>query len=60
MTEEERDRWKSHSTSNLIVLVDECSGSELIERPQDAEKFQLPTRHPLKIIYDALVTVCVE
>lgn len=54
---DQRSEWNQHKSAKVIVLMDEDTGSELIENPSAAENFQLPSRCPLKIIYDALVTV---
>ncbi|KAM3184917.1 hypothetical protein ACTXT7_007421 [Hymenolepis weldensis] len=52
----QRSRWNIHKSAKVIVLMDEDTGSELIANPIAAENFQLPSRCPLKIMYDALVT----
>lgn len=57
MSDAEKSLWKLHVGAKLIVLLDNKSGCNLIARPEDAEQFELPARHSLKIIYDALFTV---
>ncbi|VUZ54405.1 unnamed protein product [Hymenolepis diminuta] len=52
----QRSNWNYHKSAKVIVLMDEDTGSELIEDSLAAENFQLPSRCPLKIMYDALVT----
>ncbi|VDN99524.1 unnamed protein product [Rodentolepis nana] len=52
--------WNIHKSAKVIVLMDEDTGHELIDNLDDAENFQLPSRCPLKIIYDALVTYNAE
>ncbi|VDD79272.1 unnamed protein product [Mesocestoides corti] len=60
MSENELRRWMSQASANLIVLLDEKTGDELIDGQRGVEEFQLTTRHPLKIIFDALVTYNAE
>ncbi|EUB63006.1 Ubiquitin hydrolase [Echinococcus granulosus] len=60
MDDEQRNQWKLHKLARMIVLLDRDSGGELIEKPDDAEKCPLHTKHPLKIMYDALVTYNAE
>ena len=57
LDEEQKSQWELIKTVNLIILLDENSGSELIENPSSAETFNLIQRHPLKMVYNALVTV---
>ncbi|KAL5971980.1 hypothetical protein TSMEX_000371 [Taenia solium] len=57
MGDAQRNQWKLHKSAKVIVLLDRNSGGELIEEPDDAENYSLHTKHPLKIMYDALVTV---
>lgn len=57
MDDSQRGQWKLHKLANVIVLLDRNSGGELIEKPDDAENFSLNRKHPLKLMYDALVTV---
>nr|CDS28089.1 ubiquitin carboxyl terminal hydrolase 8 [Hymenolepis microstoma] len=52
--------WNIHKSAQVIVLMDEDTGRELIANPDGAETFQLPSRCPLKIVYDALVTYNAE
>ncbi|VDN16010.1 unnamed protein product [Dibothriocephalus latus] len=56
LSNQERSNWDHRNSVKLIILVDEATGEELIGHPEKAEYFDLPGRHPLKIVYDALVT----
>ncbi|VDM02952.1 unnamed protein product [Schistocephalus solidus] len=60
LSEHELPSWNHRNNVRLIVLVDEDTGEELIEHPEDAECFHLSCRNPLKIVYDALVTYNAE
>ncbi|KAL5110730.1 Ubiquitin carboxyl-terminal hydrolase 8 [Taenia crassiceps] len=60
MDDAQRGQWKLHESAKVIVLFDRDSGGELIEKPGDAENFSLHRKHPLKLMYDTLVTYNAE
>nr|VZI43187.1 unnamed protein product [Spirometra erinaceieuropaei] len=60
LPDNERPSWDRRKSVSLIVLEDEDTGEQLIHHPEKAECFDLNGRHPLKIVYDALVTYNAE
>ncbi|VDM18701.1 unnamed protein product [Hydatigera taeniaeformis] len=60
MDDVQRNQWNLHKSAKVIILLDRDSGGELIKKSDAAETFPLQRRHPLKIMYDALVTYNAE
>ena len=54
---QQKEQWELRGSAQLIILLDENSGSELIKIPINAETLLLPPSHPLKKMYDAFITV---